>query len=165
MIKKLNKEYYDWNQLCREVKTLSGRDIRDWLGKYNKKVNYETGDFTVAHWATKHGYNWKVLIGEVKGAELEERIKINTEYAKADDGQCLEPKYIDFWHFIADTYEIHNGSYIYFNPYELKEELSNYSYIENHEEEKEYLEEILNYFIRVFEINNMENEIEVYISW
>ena len=63
-IKKIVKEVYDFHELTKEVERISGKDIRDWAGRWTHK------------WGTK---------------------------------KFEQTPSQDFWRFICDNFEIHNG--------------------------------------------------------
>lgn len=77
----------------------------------------------------------------------------------SDKKKYKSKKYLDFWHFALTNYfgDISNGSIHYFCP-------SNF--IQNKFYKKDlWVKEILEYFIKVFEENNLPKEIEVRIDW
>jgi hypothetical protein len=63
-------------------------------------------------------------------------------------------KYLDFWHWITDNFDIHNGSYFLFS----KDDLNNYR-----KSEPEWVKRIYNDFLTEFADEN--GEIEFYVWW
>ena len=159
MLKSQTKEYYDYHDIVKEVEKLSGRKIRDWSGKFNNKYDYSTGDFPAAKWATANGYDWRVLNDPVDEEGKKLRCEINAKWTQTEEFKELDSiPYHDFWHWEIDNlfYGVHNGSYYRFSP---KEALAEY------QNEEPWIREILEYFIQVFEKNNMPDEVEVHIWW
>lgn len=167
------RTYYSWNDLVDIVEEKSGKSIRDWAGKYKTPgpthEDYATGNFPAGIWAKKYGYtDENTNLEDIYCAHnptpegLALRIKINTEYRDAPDGECLEEEipYQDFWHYAIDNifYEVSDGCIRYFNPYQVLENAK-----ANNEEA--WIIEVLEYFILVFKENNLEESIEVEISW
>ena len=167
------KEYYEWNDLVDIVESASGKNTQDWANA-NRYTNFDfkTGNFPAAIWATKQGYDWRVLddiylsdgtkqarVGE----ELELRIKINEEfqdYLEKNPGE--DTPYQNFWHYLTekDFCEVSNGSFVTFNPtYMLEsikdEDLGEYNFVK----------EIIPYFISALKDNGLPEEIEVSVSW
>lgn len=76
-LKKHKKEYYSWNDLVDLVELKSGKDIRDWAGKFKDKPDYSTGNFPQAIWAKSKGYNWEVLNDNPDGTpRTEEEVEV-----------------------------------------------------------------------------------------
>jgi hypothetical protein len=166
-IKPKTKKYYEWSDLEKAVENLSGRELRDWCGKYSNtpsEKDFETGNYPEAIWAKEQGYDWTVLNDNPDGSErtpqeIALRVKICEEYEKV-----APPKlpYQDFWHYCLDHvfYDVNNGCFRYFNPSQLLEDLGDKDLKHNN-----YVKEVLSCFVQVFKENNLPDEIEVYIWW
>jgi len=57
--------------------------------------------------------------------------------------------YLDFWHWVVDNYDIHNGCFITFD--------------KNFQPEEDWQKEIYNHYIEEF--GNENGEVELYVSW
>lgn len=167
-LKKHIKEYYKWDEIVDAVEAKSGKDTRDWAGKYKNKPtdkDYLSGNFPAANWAKSKGYNWEVLNDNPDGTprteeEVKLRIKINEEYNLVE--KEYETPYQDFWHYAIDHLfpDVHNGTFHYFNPSEHLEEIKDEDLGEHN-----FVKEILPYFIEILKENRISEEVEVYISW
>ena len=174
-IKPTTKVVYDYHELVKLVEAKSGRDVRDWADRWKNQPTHEdyaTGNFPQAKWAAKHGYvcNENVwCASKPTPEELALRIKINTEYRDAPDGECLEDKipYQDFWHYAIDDifYDIDNGCIRTFSPSISLEEAKAGKKSGQLDKEDWFVIEVLEYFVQVFEENDLPEEIEVEISW
>jgi len=156
------------------VESASGKNIRDWANKNRYTLtDFKTGNFPAAIWASKQGYDWRVLddiylsdgtrqarVGE----ELELRVKINEEfgdYLEENPGEDIP--YQDFWHYIiTNDYnfcEVSNGSFVTFNPTYMLESIQ-----EQDLGEDNFVKEIIPYFISALKDNGLLEEIEVSVS-
>ena len=72
---------------------------------------------------------------------------------KFKNGKCDDNiEYLDFWHWVIDHYEIHNGCFITFC-----EDAMDYT------EEEEWIKTIYGYYIEEFADEN--GDLEMYVSW
>lgn len=156
------KEIYDFDLLSDLVTKKSNKDIYNWANALSDD------DWDPEKWAKKHGLDTTCLDKPeeseedwpLDSEEMKQRIKINSDYLDAQDGECLEKPYLNFRHWAIDNifYEFNNGySYYTFSPKQLLLQIKN--------EDEEWIKEILNYFIEVFKENNIPDEIEVETDW
>lgn len=167
-LKKHIKEYYKWDEIVDAVEAKSGKDTRDWAGKYKNKPtteDYLLGNFPAANWAKSKGYNWEVLNDNPDGTprtdeEIKLRVKINEEYRSVEDQ--YEIPYQDFWHYTIDNMFLYaeNGSFHYFDPEQHLEEIK-----DKNLGDKEFVKEILPYFVEVFKENKIKGSVQVLIDW
>ena len=87
----ITKAAIDWNEAVKFIETQLGYDLRDASGKADHFVN----------WCRRHNK-------DNAGSNQEEQ-KQWSEYVTAPDGQQREPEYRDYWHFLIDHCDIHNG--------------------------------------------------------
>lgn len=62
-----------------------------------------------------------------------------------------EPEYLDFWHWVVDNYEVHNGSFISFSKEALGCEM------------KDWQKEIYKHYLDEFADEN--GELEMWVEW
>lgn len=180
MSNKIKKELYVWSSLLDELNKFSGKDPKDWDGRYKNRIiytrkDYETGNYPAAIWARNNGYNWEVLedIYDSKGKrisrpkeEIDLRVKIREAYQEyLELNNIPDPEHIypqDFDDYISTEVwcDPCNGSVQYFNPYEILESIEDED-LGDHS----FVRDVLEVFIRFFESENMPQEVEVYVSW
>ena len=91
---------------------------------------------------------------------MKERIRINTEYFDAEDGQkeVNLVEYQNFWHWIIRENEINNGGYFYLDTRPLSD------YAEKHwHENPAFVNEILALIDKEFP--EADGEMYFYVSW
>ncbi len=95
-------------------------------------------------------YDWHEIVNEI---ERKHKVDLR-DYGKGSG------VYLDFWHYAIDHifYDITNGCDRYFDPWESR------AYALE-EDGKEWVVEILDMFIKLFEENGIESGIEVRIAW
>lgn len=156
-MKKHSQEFYDYHEMVAEIESRNNVDIRDYAG-YLKKID----DYPIVAWAKKHGLDYTVLDGELEidSPEYNERIRINNLYSEAADGEALEPEYLDFWHYAIEDifYDVTNGCYRHFDPWELKQDIEPTP-------KNIWIIEILDMFISLLEEQGITEGIEVRIEW
>ena len=164
-MQKITKEYYDYHELCREVETRFGVSLDDYDGLYKQRAQpgYK---YPAVVWAEKHGYDASVLEGDIdhNSPEMEERKRINGLYYEAEDGYNAEPTVKRFWSYALEHifYDVNNGCERYFDPWEAKENVEVDNFLID---DKGWVLEVLDLFIKLFEENDIDEGIEVYISW
>lgn len=72
------------------------------------------------------------------------------KYSHGNSGDGNKP-YLDFWHWVIERYEIHNGCYITFDKSELDDI------------EKDWIKEIYSHYLDEFADDN--GELEMYVWW
>ena len=101
-------------------KGVSFLDYHDMIEYLQKKYNFQSRGFSgipstmdrdnhFNEWCDKHGLGKKDSEGKDR-ISSKEFYKI---YRTAEDGEISKPPYMDFWHYLCDINEIHNGSYIH----------------------------------------------------
>ena len=139
------KKYLDYNECRNFLEEKYEYKERDYLGKFKyqseclKEVNAKFG---------KSWYN-------TRPAEFtEEQKQANDLYNELMNNG---PEYKDFWHWVCDHYEIHNGCFITFS----QETLDSY---EGHDDGMpEWVKTIYGYYLKEFADEN--GEVEMYVSW
>lgn len=100
----------------------------------------------------KYAYDYHELadyVGEKLGHNLR-------DYAEKFEGEChdFSHPYLDFWHWLIDQVDIHNGCYIYIPVNHFLEVPAT--------EDKKWISEILDAFK---EFQNKKGEVYCWVSW
>lgn len=134
------RSYYDWDEIEKYIKDELKINIRDYAAHKNGIVNrYEFNRQHRRSWQERH-YPDKAF------TDIAEQY----HYASAPDGSCLELPFWDFWDFLCDTFEMHNGEIFDIHWQELKE----------HANCKDWQKEIVDILIREF-----GDEMTIQFSW
>jgi hypothetical protein len=103
-----SKKAWDYHEVFNYIKEKYNIDVEDYAGYFKSYIPH------LKEWCEKHGEDYNLL--EMKNPtekQLAERRKINNAYQEAKDGDSARPPYLDFWGWITDRNEIHNGCYFY----------------------------------------------------
>lgn len=119
----------------KKVQKLDYHDMMDYL---EKKYNFQSRGFSgipstmdvdrhFDNWCDKHNLPQKDKDGKYRNSSQ----IFYKQYQAAPDGEKEKPPYMDFWHYLVDINEPHNGSYIYI-PREVEEdEINDPQYVLN----------------------------------
>lgn len=131
------KEYYNYNDCRNFLQEKYGYQERDYLGTRS----FERGCADTVN--RKYGKSWYN-----KSASMfnEQERKASDEYMKLMESQ---PAYKDFWHWVTDRYEVHNGGEITFNEGDA-------------DEAEDFVKTIFNYYMKEFSENG---ELTMETSW
>lgn len=96
-------------------------DYHDMIEYLEKKYNFKSRGFTgipsQIQDRDRHFYNWcdKHKLGQKdsKGKDRGSSQEFFKMYQVAEDGEKVLPPYMDYWHYLCDINEPHNGSYIH----------------------------------------------------
>ncbi len=95
-------------------------DYHEMMEYLENKYNFESREFSgipstmnrdkhFDEWCDKHGLDKK----DSKGKTRQNSQEFYKMYKVAEDGERLKPPYMDFWHYLCDINDIHNGTYIH----------------------------------------------------
>ena len=122
-------------------------DYHDVIKYIEGKYNIDTRDYKNSH---SHFGIWLKEVKEFK--------RIHAEYSEYKEwcktNPC--PEYLDFWHWISDVCEIHNGGHFNVNFQSYLDEKEDYK-------AKEWIKEIIRLIIKEFPID--EGDYTFYIDW
>ena len=135
--KKKVREYYDYHECSKFLEEKYKYQERDYLGRWS--FQRECVDAV----NKKYGKSWYN-----KSASMfdEQERKASDEYDKLMESQ---PEYKDFWHWVVDRYEVHNGGKITFT--------EGYA-----DKEEEFIKTIYNYYMTEF---GEDGELTMETSW
>jgi hypothetical protein len=138
---KTKRSAYDYNECSNYLQKKYGYNERDYAGKHKywnvckRKTNKKFGN-----------NGWY----DTKPADMTpEQTEAHQYY---NELLSKEPEYQDFWHFIIENYEIHNGCYFIMTKDLYEKEI------------KDWQKEILGYFFDEFDPKNT-GEIEFFVCW
>lgn len=145
-IKKLTKpilqtkteSFFDYHECIEFLEQKHNVDFRDWAKSH--------GHFN--SWCDKKGLGQLDPEGKLRGSS---QIWF-AQYSKDPKGMANRPPYQDFWHFLIDLYQIHNGCVITIN------------YLTDQDYCKEEWQKAA-YKLIHDEFSNKDGDITFYISW
>ena len=101
------------------AKTISKLDYHDMMEFLEEKYNFKSREFTGIPSTMdydRHFDNWcdskNLPKKDSKGKDRHISKEFLEMYAKDPDGENAKPPYMDYWHYLCDLCEPHNGSFI-----------------------------------------------------
>lgn len=139
--KPITRTSLDYNECADYIDKKYKIKQRDYLGKF---AYYDTAKKeTIKKFKDDSWYN-------IIPADMNEQQKAASDYYD-DLLKKHQPKYLDFWHWVVDNYEIHNGCYITFSR-------ETYDAIK-----EDWVKTIYGYYLTEFE--NKNGEIDFRVEW
>jgi hypothetical protein len=147
--KRKSKEYLDYSACRNFLEEKYGYKERDYGGKWNYQ------DKIQKQITKKYGKSW----WNKAPAEYNEYEKLASD--EYNELLKIQPEYLDFWHWVCDNHEIHNGCYIIFS----RECLESYNDVPEDDkyEMPKWVKEIYTHYLDEFE--DEQGEVEMYVSW
>jgi len=94
---------WDYREIVDYIQNKHGVDLRDYAGKFSGKNSFGS-------WCDSKGYGQIDPDGKNRGESHIWCREFNQDVA---EGKWIESPYLDFWHWIMDVCEIHNGCYFH----------------------------------------------------